>query len=99
MSAPPKPAEPVVGTPGSPEVAGLTSQEAAARLTRFGPNDPAPPKPRSAILEFIRLFLNPLVLILLIAAAISVSLGEVTDAGIIIAIVVLSNTLDFYSDP
>jgi Mg2+-importing ATPase len=96
VSAPPKPAEPVVGTSGSTAVAaGLTSQEAAARLTRFGPNDPAPAKRRSAILEFLRLFLNPLVLILLIAAAISISLGEVTDAGIIIAIVVLSNTLDF----
>ena len=96
MSAPTKLAEPVVGTSGAPAVAaGLTSQEAAARLTRFGPNDPAPSKRRSAILEFLRLFLNPLVLILLIAAAISISLGEVTDAGIIIAIVVLSNTLDF----
>ena len=74
---------------------GLTSQEAAVRLSQYGPNDPAPSKRRSPILEFLRLFLNPLVLILLIAAVISIFLGEMTDAAIIIAIVALSNTLDF----
>jgi len=74
---------------------GLTSQEAAERLDQYGPNEPAPPKRRSAVLEFLRLFLNPLVLILLIAAVSSIFLGEVTDAGIIITIVLLSNVLDF----
>lgn len=74
---------------------GLTSQEAEARLQQFGPNDPAPPKRRSAVLEFLRLFLNPLVLVLLIAAAASASLGDATDAGIIFAIILLSNALDF----
>jgi len=74
---------------------GLPSEEAAARLVQFGPNQPAPPKHHSAVLEFLRLFLNPLVLILLIAAISSIFLGEVTDAVIIITIVVLSNVLDF----
>src|SRR5271157_3312899 len=74
---------------------GLTSQEAEARLKQLGPNDPAPPKRHSAVLEFIRLFLNPLVLILLIAAVSSAFLGDATDAGIIITIVLLGNTLDF----
>lgn len=92
---------PQVQTPPSvienkgPEIKGLTYQEAAARLDQYGPNDPAPRKRRSAILEFLRLFLNPLVLILLIAAISSIFLGEGTGAGIIIAIVVLSNVLDF----
>src|SRR5271157_5935609 len=74
---------------------GLTSQEATARLGQFGPNDPAPPKHHSAVLDFLRLFLNPLVLILLIAAVISIFLGEPVDAGIIITIVLLSTALDF----
>jgi len=87
--------EPVIPVASSPVAGGLSSQEGAARLDQFGPNDPAPHKRHSAIVDFLRLFLNPLVLILLIAAAISISLGEATDAGIIIAIVVLSNTLDF----
>jgi len=74
---------------------GLTSQEAAALLQQFGPNDPAPAARHFAVLDFLRLFLNPLVLVLLIAATISAFLGGTTDAGIIIAIVLLSTGLDF----
>lgn len=76
-------------------IAGLTSEEAEARLEQYGPNDPAPPKPYSVAAELLRLFLNPLVLILLIAAILSIFLGDVADAQIIIAIVLLSNALDF----
>ena len=77
------------GTPGS------TSQEAAVRLQQFGPNDPVPRRRSSAVVELLRLFLNPLVLILLIAASVSAFLGEAVDAGIIIAIVLLSVAIDF----
>ena len=71
---------------------GLTSRTAAERLAEYGPNDPAPRTRRSRVLDFVRLFLNPLVIVLLIAATASAVLGDVTDAGIIIAIVMLSNT-------
>lgn len=74
---------------------GLTSQEAAARREQYGPNDPAPAKRHSTVLELLRLFLNPLVLILLIAAITSISLGEPRGAAIIIVIVLMSNALDF----
>ena len=74
---------------------GLTSQEAASRLTQFGPNDPTPRRRPSPILDLLRLFLNPLVMILLIAAVASIFLGERVDAGIIIAIVLMSVTVDF----
>jgi Mg2+-importing ATPase len=74
---------------------GLTSAAAAEQLARCGPNDPVPHKRHSAILEFLRLFLNPLVVILLMAALASAALGEVSDASIIFAIVAVSNTLDF----
>jgi len=79
----------------SPIAGGLTSEAAAQLLARYGPNDPAPRKYRSAVVDFLRLFLNPLVLVLLVAATASALLGEATDAGIIVAIVVLSNALDF----
>jgi len=80
----------------SPAVAnGLTSQEAEARLGQFGPNDPAPPKHQSAVVDFLRLFLNPLVLILLIAALLSAFLGDSADSAIIAVIVLLSTALDF----
>ena len=74
---------------------GLASQEAEARLGQFGPNDPARPKNHSAVFDFLRLFLNPLVLILLIAALVSAFLGEAADAAIIAVIVLLSTALDF----
>src|SRR5579871_3665495 len=75
--------------------AGLTSDQAAAEFARCGPNDPVPRRHHSAVLEFLRLFLNPLVVILMMAAIASAALGQVSDASIIIAIVAVSNTLDF----
>jgi len=78
-----------------PTMSGLTSDEAAKRLAQYGPNEPAPPRRAPPVLDFIRLFLNPLVLILLIAAVSSIFLGDATDAGIILVIVLLSNILDF----
>lgn len=83
------------GEGGQSESKGLTSAEAAARLEQYGPNDPAPRKRYSAIAEFLAQFLNPLVLILLIAAIASLVLGEVVDAAIILVIVALSNILNF----
>jgi len=79
----------------APVADGLSSQTAAERLALYGPNDPAPRKRRSAVVDFLRLFFNPLVLVLLIAATGSAALGDVTDAAIIISIVILSNILDF----
>ncbi len=74
---------------------GLTSDEAAERLGRFGANDPAPLRRRSSLVQLLELFLNPLVVILLIAAAASAFLGEAVDAGIIAAIVLLSVAINF----
>ena len=85
----------MAGSTETPVAGGLTSQAAAERLAQFGLNDPEPRKRRSPVIDFLRLFLNPLVLVLLIAATASAALGDVIDAGIIFAIVILSNTLDF----
>lgn len=74
---------------------GLTSSAAAERLARFGPNDPAPVRRGALIVEILLLFLNPLVVILLVAALISAVLGERIDAGIIVLIVFLSIAINF----
>ena len=71
-------------------VVGLTAQEAEARLDKFGPNEPAATPRRSFLSDLLHEFLNPLVLILIIAAIASAFLGEKTDAGIIGVIVLLS---------
>jgi len=86
---------PDLGATSTAAVEGLTSQEAPKRLQQFGPNEPAPRRRTSAVLDLLRLFLNPLVLTLLTAATISAFLGEKVDAGIIITIVLLSVGTDF----
>jgi P-type Mg2+ transporter len=74
---------------------GLTSRAAAELLARYGPNVPSRHERRSAVVDFLRLLLNPLVVVLLLAAAASAILGDAADAAIILVIVILSSTLDF----
>ncbi|TAK29895.1 MAG: HAD family hydrolase [Chloroflexota bacterium] len=72
---------------------GLSSEEALHRLTTFGPNELR----REARVSLLRLFLHQfesfLVVILLIATGISVLLGELLDAVVILIIVLLSAVL------
>ncbi len=75
---------------------GLTSDEAATRLKTVGPNEPAAVKRQSAARQALRLFGNPLVLILLAASAISAATGEQADAEIIATIVVLNVSINFW---
>jgi len=76
-------------------ITGLTAQEAEARLGQFGPNEPAATQHHSLFADFLHGFMNPLVLILIIAAAASAFLGDKVDAGIIGVIVLLSAAIDF----
>ena len=75
-------------------IAGLTAEEAEARLDRFGPNEPAAAQHHSLLSDLLHAFSNPLVLILLIAAIASAFLGDTAGAGIISAIVLLSAIID-----
>ncbi|MGA2083908.1 MAG: magnesium-translocating P-type ATPase [Terracidiphilus sp.] len=74
---------------------GLTALEAQARLGQFGPNEPAATTHYSPVADLLHVFMNPLTLILLIAAGASAFLGDAIDAGIIGAIVLLSGVMDF----
>ncbi|MDR3591802.1 MAG: magnesium-translocating P-type ATPase [Negativicutes bacterium] len=77
---------------------GLTSGEAAKRLQTYGRNALGQQEAAGAIAAFLRLFLNPLVAILLISAVTSYFLGEVNGALIIAALVLLSVALQFYHE-
>jgi len=77
---------------------GLSSSEAADRLKRAGPNVMRPPKKRALALQFLSRFKNPLVIILLIASAVSAFTGDVTSFLIIGSIVIMSVTLDFIQE-
>jgi P-type Mg2+ transporter len=74
---------------------GLTDEEARKRLDTYGPNDTTGVKRSSVLIQFLRLFLNPLVMILILASIVSLILGDRVNASIIIAIVLLSNILNF----
>ncbi len=74
---------------------GLTGAEARKRLGTYGPNDMSGVKRTSPVIQFLRLFWNPLIIILLVASVVSAVLGDPVDASIIIVIVLLSNILNF----
>jgi Mg2+-importing ATPase len=80
--------------PLSPNL-GLTQREAEARLRQVGPNDPSPRQRGALLTELLVLFLNPLVIILLVAVVISIVVGQVTDAAIIFVIAMLSVVINF----
>src|SRR5450755_3531467 len=75
--------------------AGLSSAEAARRLIQYGPNDPAPKKQRSHLVDLLLQFANPLVAILIFASVVSIFVGEIVNAIIIIVIVSLSVVVNF----
>ena len=75
---------------------GLSFKEVQARLRKFGANDPAPATRRSTVIELLLLFVNPLVIILLIAAILAAVLGQVVDSIIIIAMVLIGVAINFY---
>jgi Mg2+-importing ATPase len=75
-------------------ITGLTPQEAQARLDQFGPNEPAATKHHSFLSDLLHVFMNPLTLILVIAAIVSAFTGDAVDAGIMGVIVLLSGAID-----
>ena len=75
---------------------GLSGAEAARRLAEYGPNEPAPVRRLSAVIQLFHLFANPLVIILLVASAIAGSLGQRVDALIIVTMVVLGVAINFW---
>ncbi len=73
---------------------GLSASAAAALLEKVGPNQIDQTKPKSLLAAFFERFSNPLVLILLFAAAVSAFTGDVPSFVIIAVIVLMSVILD-----
>lgn len=70
-------------------ILGLTSEEAEARLQKYGENVLPQKKPKSFIIMLLQEFLNPIVLILLVAMAFSLVVNEWIDAAVIFGIVMI----------
>src|SRR5579862_1182728 len=78
--------------------AGLTTDEASRRLRLYGPNSLAGKARFATLVSFLRFLANPLVIILLVASAISWVLGDPLGGIIIICIVLLSVLLNFFME-
>ena len=77
---------------------GLTQREAEARLKRFGPNRFDAAQGRPLLTKIATRLLNPLVTILLVAAAVSGFSGDLGSFLIIAAVISFSLTLDIVQE-
>lgn len=79
-------------------VEGLTSAEANVRIAKYGKNITSVIKKSSLVLQVLSRFRNPLVILLLVASAVSAFTADLVSFVIIVCMVVLSVTLDFIQE-
>ena len=72
---------------------GLTSAEASALLEEHGPNRLPQQKPSSIAMIFLRQFLSPFIYILLVAAIVSLIVGQLPSAIFIMAVLLLNASI------
>ena len=77
---------------------GLSEEEAKKRIKIYGKNEIKAEKKIKWYQIFIREFIDPLIFILMIAAAISFAIGEIGDTLTILAIVILNGILGFIQE-
>ena len=77
---------------------GLTGAEAESRLQQFGKNVLPAQEPPTLVIIFLHQFLSPLIYILLAAAAVALALGDFTDAGFILVVVLLNAGLGTFQE-
>jgi magnesium-transporting ATPase (P-type) len=74
---------------------GLTPAEADERLRRFGPNQMREEPPTSPFVLLLHQFQSPLIYILLLAALVTLVLGEYVDVAVIVAVLLLNAVIGF----
>lgn len=77
---------------------GLTSEDAARRIQRFGPNVLPPNQRHGPIVQFLLQFNNPLIYVLLAAAVITVSIGHAVDSAVIMGVVIVNAVVGFIQE-
>jgi magnesium-transporting ATPase (P-type) len=77
---------------------GLDKTEAARRLAVYGPNTLPAKKPPTVWQILLHQVLNPLIFILLVAAAASIAIGEAADALFILIVIALNSGLGAYQE-
>ncbi|RXE57002.1 ATPase [Methanoculleus taiwanensis] len=69
---------------------GLSGDEAAGRIRKYGKNSLPARKPPTALRIFLGQFINPLIAILLVAGIISILFGDLADASFIFIVVLVN---------
>lgn len=77
---------------------GLSLQEAQRRLQQYGYNELETIKPISIPELILHQFKSPLIYILLVAAVVTLLLGEYIDTGVIAAVLILNATIGFVQE-
>lgn len=77
---------------------GLSGNEALKRLQQYGPNEVTDYHRLPLWLQFLAHFLNPLVILLLVASVLSLLTGDTPSFIIVVSIVLLSVTIDFFQE-
>src|SRR5262245_14668280 len=88
-----QPAADVVHQLGSDPTTGLTTEEAAARLSSYGPNQITSEKPPSAFAIAMGQLRDPMNIMLVAVAVVSLVIGEVSTALLVAALVLLNVVL------
>jgi Ca2+-transporting ATPase len=90
------PAEALARAGGRPE--GLIEAEAAERLARFGPNVIPREGGHRPLAILARQVKDPLIVVLVGAAALAVALGKATDGLVVLAVVVVNAAIGFFQE-
>lgn len=77
---------------------GLSSQEAQQRLLKHGPNLLPSEKPFNILNIFLAQLKDPMIIILIVAAILTYSIGEIKDFYIILAIIVIEFLIGFVEE-
>lgn len=77
---------------------GLSEEEAQNRLEQYGYNEPARKKRRTVVVQLLSKFANPLVIVLLIIAGISIFFNETLDAILVLLMAIISVFLSFFQE-
>ncbi|NNH69323.1 HAD-IC family P-type ATPase [Nocardia uniformis] len=77
---------------------GLSTGEAAQRLTRFGPNRLPATTTAGVVRRILRQFHHPLIYVLLAAAAITAALSEYVDSAVILGVVLVNAAVGFIQE-
>jgi P-type Ca2+ transporter type 2C len=72
---------------------GLTSAEAISRLSKFGPNELPKARPAPLWRLVASQLRDPLILVLLVAAALTLGTGDWTDASVIVLVIVVNTSV------